>query len=287
MHSRWHAASWRRRASRPLSLPTRSRCCSSPTAQHPPDRRLARAVHLHELATCRPVGEQALFLGLLLIAEGSALRLGGEVGPCATERVADGVAAQVVPLGKLVRGCPGLVVLDQELDDRPVEGVLLGERAVIDLSCRLACRGQELGQFRGFPRLLAVASQESEMLCVVERSPLGQSFRDPDVEAGRTVTALQPAAVRPSKEGTIPPAWRSTSASKRKTDTRIGRSAPRPASSFTTHCSTKWKPGPTITDRPDRAGLSPMRVAHDDLGGEQMSPDSARRVAQHCSDAFK
>lgn len=132
-----------------------------------------------------------------------------------------------------------------------MEGVLLGERAVVDLSCRLACRGQELGQFRGFPRLLAVASQESEMLCVVERAPLGQSFRDPDVEAGRTVTALQPAAVRPSKEGTIPPAWRSTSASKRKTDTRIGRSAPRPASSFTTHCSTKWKPGPTITDRPD------------------------------------
>ncbi len=162
MHSQWRAASWRRRASRPLSLPARSRCCSSPTAQHPPDRRLAHAVHLHELATCRPVGEQAPCLGLLLVAEGSALRLGGEVEPCATERVADCVAAQVVLLGKLVRGRPGLVVLDQELDDRPVEGVLLGDRAVVDLSCRLACRGQELGQFRGFPGLLAVVSQEPD-----------------------------------------------------------------------------------------------------------------------------
>src|SRR5690606_17558549 len=75
MHSRWRAASWRRRASRPLSLPTRSRCCSSPTAQHPPDRRLAHSVHLHQVASGCPVGEQAPRLVLLLLAEGCALRL--------------------------------------------------------------------------------------------------------------------------------------------------------------------------------------------------------------------
>ncbi|WP_332067307.1 hypothetical protein [Dermabacter jinjuensis] len=135
--------------------------------------------------------------------------------------------------------------------------------------------------------MLAVVSQQPEMLSVVERAPLGQSFKDPNVEAGRTVTTLQPAAVTSTTDGTISPAWLSTSASKRKTDTRLGRSAPRPASSFTTHCSTKWKAGPTITDRPDRAGLSPVRVAHDDPGRAQMSPDSARRVAQHCSNALK
>lgn len=108
------------------------------------------------------------------------------------------------------------------------------------------------------------------MLSVVERTPLGQSFKDPAVEAGRTVTTLQPAAVRSTTDGTISPAWLSTSASKRNTDTRVGRSAPRPAFSFTMYCSTKWKADPTMTDRPDYAGLSPVRVAHDDPGREQM-----------------
>lgn len=168
-----------------------------------------------------------------------------------------------------------------------MERVLAGERAVVCRSCRVACGGQEIGQFRRFPRLLAVVSQQPDMLRIMERTQLGQSFKDRAVEAGRTVTALRPAEVRSTTGGTISGAWSSTSASKRKTVTRIGRSAPRPASSFTTHCSTKWKAGPTITDRPDCAGLSPVRVAHDDLGGEQMGPDSARRVAQHCSDAFK
>lgn len=65
------------------------------------------------------------------------------------------------------------------------------------------------------------------MLSVVEGTPLGQSFKDPAVEAGRTVTTLQPAAVRSTTDGTISPAWLSTSARKRKTDTRIGRSAPK------------------------------------------------------------
>lgn len=41
------------------------------------------------------------------------------------------------------------------------------------------------------------------------------------------------------------------------------------------------------TDRTDCAGQSPVRVAHGDVGGEQIVPDSARRVAQHCSDAFE
>lgn len=202
-----------------------------------------------------------------------------------TERVADGVSAQVVALCQLIRGCSGLVIPDQEFDDRPVERVLAGERAVVCRSCRVACGGQEIGQFRRFPRLLAVVSQQPDMLRIMERTPLGKSFKDRAVEAGRTVTALRPAEVRSTTGGTISGAWPSTSASKRKTVTRIGRSAPRPASSFTTHCSTKG--GPTMTDRPDRAGLSPVGVAHGDLGGEQMGPDSARRVAQHCSDAFE
>lgn len=45
-----------------------------------------------------------------------------------------------------------------------------------------------------------------DMLRIMERAPLGQSFRNPDVEAGRTVMALQPAAVRSTKDGTI--SWR-------------------------------------------------------------------------------
>ena len=44
---------------------------------------------------------------------------------------------------------------------------------------------------------------------------------------------------------------------------------------------------PTRSWRVDCAGLASVRVAHDDLGGEQLGPDSARRVAQHCSDAFE
>lgn len=169
MHSRWRAASWGRRASRLLSLPTRSRCCSSP-AQHSPDRRLAHSVHLHQLATGRPAGEQAPCLGLLFLAEGRALRLDGEIEPCAAERVADGVASHVVPHGKLVRGRPSFVVLDQELDDRPMEGVLPGERAVVRLPRRVAGGGQEFGQLRGFPRLLAVVSQQPDRcLCRSQR----------------------------------------------------------------------------------------------------------------------
>ena len=73
----------------------------------------------------------------------------------------------------------------------------------------------------------SVVSQQPEILCGVEGAPLGQLFRDPDAEAGHTVMALQPAAVRPGKDGTISPARLSTSASKRKTDTRIGPLAPR------------------------------------------------------------
>ncbi len=168
-----------------------------------------------------------------------------------------------------------------------MQRVLPRERAIVWRPCRVAGGGQEIGQFRGSPRLLAVVSQHSEMLSVVERTPLGQSFKDPAVEAGRTVTMLQPAAVRSTTDGTISPAWLSTSASKRNTDTRVGRSASKPAFSFTMYCSTKWKADPTMTDRPDYAGLSPVRVAHDDPGREQMGPDSARRVAQHCANAFK
>lgn len=168
-----------------------------------------------------------------------------------------------------------------------MQGVLLRERAIVWLPRRCPGRNQALGQFRRPARLLAVVSQQPDMLNIMDRTPLGQAFKDRAVEAGRTVTALRPAEVRSTTGGRISGAWSSTSASKRKTVTRIGRSAPRPASSFTTHCSTKWKAGPTMTDRPDCAGLSPVRVAHDDLGGEQMGPDSARRVAQHCSDAFK
>lgn len=70
----------------------------------------------------------------------------------------------------------------------------------------------------------------------MELAPRGQSFKDPAVEDGRTVTAFQPAEVRSTTGGTISPAWLSTSASKRKTDTRIGRSALRPAFSFTMYC---------------------------------------------------
>lgn len=164
---------------------------------------------------------------------------------------------------------------------------VLGERSLVRLPGRGAGCGQELGQLRRLPRLLAVVSQQTEMLSVVERAPLGQSFNAPSVEAGPTVTTLQLAAVTSTTDGTIFPAWLSTSASKRKTDTRIGGSAPRPAFSFTMYCSTKWKAGPTMTDRPDCAGLSPVRVAHDDPGRAQMGSDSVRRVAQHCADAFK
>ena len=72
-------------------------------------------------------------------------RLVSGVEPRAAECVADGVAAHVVPLRELVRRSAGLVVLDQGLDDRAMQRVVLGERAVVDLSCRLACRGQEFG----------------------------------------------------------------------------------------------------------------------------------------------
>lgn len=61
--------------------------------------------------------------------------LTAEIEPRTAERVTDGVATHVVPLSKLVRGCSGLVVLNQELDDRPVEGVLPGERVVVGFSC--------------------------------------------------------------------------------------------------------------------------------------------------------
>lgn len=130
--------------------------------QRPSDRRLAHAVHLHQLATGRTALEQASCLGLLFLVESCTLRLGSEIKSGVTERVADGVAAHVVPLGELVRGGAGLVVLDQELDDRPVEGVLPGERAVVRLPSRVAGGGQKFGQFRRLPRLLAVVSQQPD-----------------------------------------------------------------------------------------------------------------------------
>ena len=104
-------------------------------SQRPSDRRLAHPVQLHQLASGRPAGKQAPRLGLLLLAEDCTLGLGSEIKSGATERVADGVAAHVVPLGELVRGGAGLVVLDQELDDRPMQRVVLGERAIVDRPC--------------------------------------------------------------------------------------------------------------------------------------------------------
>ena len=95
------------------------------------------------------------------------------------------------------------------------------------------------------------------MTSTPSRAPLGHSFKDPAVEAGLTVTALQSTAVRFHTDGTISPAWLSTSASKRKTVIRIGRSAPRSAFSFMMYCSTKWKAGPTMTDRPDARAYRP------------------------------
>lgn len=109
--------------------------------QYPTDCRLVHPLHLHQLATGRTAGEQAPSLGLLFVAEGCTFPLVSGVEPHAAECV----AAHVVPLRELVRRSAGLVVLDQELDDRAMQRAVLGERAVVDLSCRLACRGQEFG----------------------------------------------------------------------------------------------------------------------------------------------
>lgn len=143
------AASWRRRASRPLSLPTRSRCCSSPKSQRPDRRRLAHPVHRHQLTAVRTAASRRP--ASAFCSSPRAVRFDVAVrSPGATKCVADS--------------------------------------------------GQEANQVgRLFPCLLVVVSQHPEVLNVVERAPLWQSFTDPAVEAGHAVTVLQPAAERSAR----------------------------------------------------------------------------------------
>src|SRR5690606_23379705 len=115
-----------------------------------------------QLSSGRPAGEQASRLSFLLLAEGCTLRLGAEIESCTAKRVAYRVAAHVEPLGKLGRGRPGFVLFDEELDDRAMERVLPGERAVARAPRRIACGAQKFGQFSGSPRLLAVVSQHPD-----------------------------------------------------------------------------------------------------------------------------
>lgn len=82
------------------------------------DYLFTHSVHLHPLTSDCPAGEQEERLDLLSVGAGCPLGLGAEVEFGAAERV--------VLLGKFVCECSGLVVLDQELGDRPLERVLPG-----------------------------------------------------------------------------------------------------------------------------------------------------------------